>query len=50
MAGATFDEQARELGLWANAAITELMEKVSAPTRQLEASAPVNGEDESGHA
>ena len=50
VAGATFDEQARELGLWANAAITDLMDKVSAPTRQLEASAPVNDEDESARA
>jgi hypothetical protein len=35
VAGATFDEQARALGLWANVAITELMDKVPAPPPQL---------------
>jgi hypothetical protein len=50
VAGATFDEQARELGLWANEAINDLMDKVAAPTREVQAIAPVKGEVESGHA
>ena len=44
VAGATFDEQARALGLWANKAITELMDghQVSAPPRGLDTSLPVS--------
>lgn len=52
VAGATFDEQARALGLWANQAITKLMDgdQVPAPTRRLDVTAPVDDEDESAHA
>lgn len=48
VAGATFEEQAQALKLWANKAITDLMDQVSAPTRRLDdAPAPVDAEDES---
>jgi hypothetical protein len=49
VAGATLHEQARALGAWASKAIGELMDG-PAPTRSLDAAAPVDDEDANGHA
>jgi hypothetical protein len=50
--GATLDEQARALGLWADQAIGDLMDgnQVRVPPRQLDSAVTINDEDESGRA